>query len=243
MSGACIRPQIIKMLVLGICFAKALKLSRACTRPQNTKSLVFWYNRVMKKVIGITGGIASGKSTVVDFLISLGYAVIDADKLVRRLQAPNGRLNRMIADTFGADFFDEEQQLNRAKLGQLIFSDSKAREKLAGLQNQIIREELYKERDALLQRATDSQPIFMDIPLLFEQAYDGFDEVWLVAVDKETQIERLIARDHLTREEALARIAAQMPLAQKMQLATRVIDSSGEIEATREIVKAYLQSL
>lgn len=197
----------------------------------------------MKKVIGLTGGIASGKSTVVDFLISLGYQVIDADKVVRELQAPNGKLAKAILSEFGSSFFDEKGNLKRKKLGALVFSDSKARTRLAEIQNAIIRKELYERRAKLLEQIADGEFFFMDIPLLLEQHYDGFDEVWLVSVSPEIQIMRLMERDHLDEKEAIARIKAQMSLEDKQKLATRIIDSSGEIEETRKIVQKYLQEL
>lgn len=96
----------------------------------------------MIKVIGLTGGIASGKSTVVDFLISEGYQVIDADKVVRQLQEPDGKLFNAIMKTFGSDFTDENGKLNRAKLSALVFSDPNQRQKLSNLQDEIIRKEL-----------------------------------------------------------------------------------------------------
>ncbi|MEG2563107.1 MAG: dephospho-CoA kinase, partial [Lactococcus sp.] len=104
----------------------------------------------MNKVIGLTGGIASGKSTAVDFLRSQGYPIIDADQVVRELQAPGGALYQAILKEFGPTYFDEDGLLNRRKLGNLIFSKDEAREKLASLQNHIIRQELYKRREALL---------------------------------------------------------------------------------------------
>ena len=197
----------------------------------------------MKKVIGLTGGIASGKSTVVDFLIAQGYVVIDADKVVRELQAPEGRLNQAIFDVFGSEFFDESRNLNRSKLAALIFSDVLAREKLADLQNQIIRETLYDKRKQVLTELSEGECLFMDIPLLIEQAYDGFDEIWLVALAPEIQVQRIMERDGLSEEAAKARVAAQMPLTEKMKYATRIIDSSGTILQTREIVKRFLTEI
>jgi dephospho-CoA kinase len=197
----------------------------------------------MKKVIGLTGGIASGKSTVVDFLISQGYTVIDADKVVRELQEPYGKLNQAIFDEFGEEFFDEERNLKRSKLAALVFSDDAFRTKLGELQNHIIREALYEQRNYLLTKLSEDEILFMDIPLLIEQSYNGFDEVWLIAVEPEIQIQRIMTRDGLSEEEAKARVAAQMPLSEKMKYATRIIDSSGTIEQTRAIVKRFLTEL
>jgi dephospho-CoA kinase len=195
----------------------------------------------MNKVIGLTGGIASGKSTAVDFLRSQGYPIIDADQVVRELQAPGGLLYQAIMQEFGDAYFDDKGLLNRRKLGDLIFSNNEAREKLAKLQNHIIRREIYARRDALLKEGKTDKAIIMDIPLLMEQHYDGFDEIWLVAVSEKIQIERIMARDNMTEAEAQARIRAQMPLAEKKKYATRVIDTSGQISETYAKIKELLK--
>ena len=197
----------------------------------------------MNKVIGLTGGIASGKSTAVDFLRSQGYPIIDADQVVRELQAPGGSLYQSILQEFGPAYFDEKGLLARRKLGDLIFSNDEAREKLALLQNHIIRQELYKRREALLKDDKVQKAIIMDIPLLIEQAYDGFDEIWLVAVPESIQIERIMSRDNMTKEEAEARIKAQMPLSEKKKYATRIIDSSGTIPETYEKITELLKAV
>ena len=212
----------------------------------------------MKMVIGLTGGIASGKSTVVDFLISEGYQVIDADKVVRQLQEPGGKLYKAIVETYGLDFIADNGQLNREKLGALVFSDSKEREKLSNLQDEIIRTELYDRRDDLLKKMTDksvsknfdsksqgknlsvNKPIFMDIPLLIEYNYTGFDEIWLVAIPENVQIERLMARNSFTEEEAKKRISSQMPLSEKQKVADVILDNSGTIEALKKQIQREL---
>lgn len=197
----------------------------------------------MKKVIGLTGGIASGKSTIVDFLISKGYAVIDADKVVHELQQPGGKLNEMIRREFGSDYFDGQGRLLRKKLGQLVFSDEASRQKLGSLQNGVIREELYLRKAHEIDQLPENGVLFMDIPLLIEQDYDGFDEVWLIAVSPDEQIHRIVERDHLTVQEAKDRINAQMPFEQKKKKATHVIDSSGTIQETQEFVEKLLALL
>ncbi|MCT0444561.1 dephospho-CoA kinase [Lactococcus lactis] len=212
----------------------------------------------MKMVIGLTGGIASGKSTVVDFLISEGYQVIDADKVVRQLQEPGGKLYKAIVETYGLDFIADNGQLNREKLGALVFSDSKEREKLSNLQDEIIRTELYDRRDDLLKKMTDksvsktfdsksqgknlsvNKPIFMDIPLLIEYNYTGFDEIWLVSLPEKIQLERLMARNKFTEEEAKKRISSQMPLSEKQKVADVILDNSGTIEALKKQIQREL---
>lgn len=215
----------------------------------------------MKKVIGLTGGIASGKSTVVDFLISKGYQVIDADQVVRQLQLPGGKLYEAIVSHFGRDFIDSSGQLDRVKLGKLVFADPNKRQELSTIQDDIIRQELYAQRARLLEKteiATASgdkkfadhllmapsvdEVFFMDIPLLLEYNYTGFDEIWLVYIDETTQLERLMARNHFTKEEAKQRIAAQMPLWKKREVADRILDNSGSIaELEKQVEDALMQ--
>jgi dephospho-CoA kinase len=179
----------------------------------------------MKKVIGLTGGIATGKSTVTTFLRSHGFEVIDADAVVRELQQIGGALYQMIRETFGDAYFGANGELDRAKFGALVFSDLAVRQKLAALQDPIIRTELLKRRDA-----SSAELVFMDIPLLFEQNYTGFDEVWLVYAPRDVQINRLMKRNGLSESDAILRVNAQMPIEEKLTLATRMIKNCGTIE-------------
>ena len=192
----------------------------------------------MTKIIGITGGIASGKSVVTDFLRSQGYQVIDADQVVHELQKPGGRLYQVLLSEFGTEILLADGQLDRKKLGTLLFSRPNLLEKSSRLQNDIIREELALKRNQL---AATEELFFMDIPLLFEQEYeDWFDQVWLVDVSKDTQLERLMTRNNLSQEEAQRRIAAQLSLEEKRQRAEIVIDNNGALSATLKQVQAFL---
>ena len=192
----------------------------------------------MAKIIGITGGIASGKSVVTDFLRSQGYQVIDADQVVHELQKLGGRLYQVLLSEFGTEILLADGQLDRKKLGTLLFSRPNLLEKSSRLQNDIIREELALKREQL---AATEELFFMDIPLLFEQGYeDWFDKIWLVDVSKDTQLERLMTRNNLSQEEAQRRIAAQLSLAEKRQRAEIVIDNNGALSATLKQVQAFL---
>ncbi len=192
----------------------------------------------MAKIIGITGGIASGKSTVTNYLRQKGYQVIDADQVVHELQAKGGKLYQALVSWLGSAILNEAGELDRPKLSQLIFSSQENLAKSSRLQNDIIRQELANRRDQL---AKIEETFFMDIPLLFEQDYaDWFDEVWLVDVSKGTQLERLIARNNLSQEEAQQRIAAQLSLADKRQRAEIVIDNNGALSDTLKQVQALL---
>jgi len=179
----------------------------------------------MGKIIGITGGIASGKSTVTNFLRQKGFQVVDADALVHQLQKPGCRLYQVLVQHFGQDIVSENGALNRPLLASLIFSNPKEREWSKRTQGEIIREELASLRNNLAQ--TESI-FFMDIPLLFEQDYSSwFDETWLVYVDRNVQTERLMKRDHLSKDEAKFRLAAQWPLEKKKDLSSHVLNNNG----------------
>ena len=192
----------------------------------------------MAKIIGITGGIASGKSTVTNYLRQKGYQVIDADQVVHELQAKGGKLYQALVSWLGSAILNEAGELERPKLSQLIFSSQENLAKSSRLQNDIIRQELANRRDQL---AKIEETFFMDIPLLFEQDYaDWFDEVWLVDVSKGTQLERLMARNNLSQEEAQQRIAAQLSLADKRQRAEIVIDNNGALSNTLKQLQALL---
>ena len=179
----------------------------------------------MGKIIGITGGIASGKSTVTNFLREQGFQVVDADAVVHQLQKPGGRLYQLLVQHFGQEIILENGELNRPLLASLIFSNPEEREWSKQTQGEIIREELAALRDQLTQTETI---FFMDIPLLFEQNYaNWFDETWLVYVDRDVQVERFMKRDQLSKEVAESRLAAQWSLEKKKDLASHVLDNNG----------------
>ena len=182
----------------------------------------------MGKIIGITGGISSGKSTVTNFLRQRGFQVVDADVLVHQLQAPGGRLYNILVEHFGNQVVLKNGQLNRPLLASLIFSNPEEQEWSKETQGQVILEELAALKNQLVQT---EDIFFMDIPLLFEQGYESwFDEVWLIYLDRETQIERLMNRDKLSLEAAESRLASQWSLDKKKKLATHIIDNSGSLD-------------
>ena len=195
----------------------------------------------MARIIGITGGIASGKSTVPEFLRQQGYQVIDADQVVHELQEPGGRLYQALLSAFGPAILQEDGRLNRPKLGAMIFGNPQLLAQSSQLQNEIIREELARRRDLL---AETEDFFFMDLPLLFELEYDNwFDQIWLVDVTEETQLSRLMARNVLSQEEAEKRIAAQLSLQEKRKRADVLIENNGPLELTQEQLRDTLQKL
>ena len=179
----------------------------------------------MGKIIGITGGIASGKSTVTNFLREKGFQVVDADTVVHQLQKPGGRLYQVLVQHFGQEIILGNGELNRPLLASLIFSNPEEQEWSKSTQGEIIREELAALRDRLFQTEAI---FFMDIPLLFEQDYaNWFDETWLVYVDYDIQLERFMKRDHLSKEVAESRLSAQWSLEEKKKLASHILDNNG----------------
>lgn len=193
----------------------------------------------MGKIIGITGGIASGKSTVTNFLRQKGFEVVDADALVHQLQKPSGRLYQILVEHFGEKVLLEDGGLDRPLLASLIFSNYEEREWSKQTQGQIIREELGFVRDKLAQT---EDLFFMDIPLLFEQDYASwFDETWLVYVRRDTQLDRLMNRDQLSQESAKTRLASQWPLEEKKKFATYILDNNGSREQLLSQVVTLLE--
>lgn len=189
----------------------------------------------MTKIIGITGGIASGKSTVSSYLRELGQIVIDADEVVHDLQKKGGALYQVLVGWLGTEILQADGELNRKKLAALLFGSNERLAKSANLQNPIIRKELEKRCDRALQ---DNELVFLDIPLLYELGYEDWcNQVWLIYVDRETQIQRLMARNQLTKEEAQLRISRQMPLEEKRALADLVLENTGDLETLKSQIK------
>lgn len=180
----------------------------------------------MGKIIGLTGGIASGKSTVTSYLSEKGYSVIDADRVVHDLQAPGGELYQALVEHFGTEILLDTGDLNRPALAERIFSSQKEIAWSNRIQGSIIRKALERERERL---AVSEEIFFMDIPLLLEQDYqDWFDQVWLVYVTEDTQLERLMERNALTEVQARDRLAAQMSLEEKKAFVDLVIDNNSK---------------
>ncbi|WP_159564685.1 dephospho-CoA kinase [Streptococcus halichoeri] len=192
----------------------------------------------MTYIIGITGGIASGKSTVVSFLQDAGYQVIDADKLVHRLQDKGGKLYQVLVEYFGPAILDDAGEIDRPVLSRMLFNNPELMAQSARLQSSIIRESLRQAKDQLSQKESI---FFMDIPLLIEQDYVGwFDAIWLVYVNHETQVSRLMHRNHYSKKDALKRLEHQMPLEAKKAVATVIIDNNGSQEELKQRVSELI---
>ncbi|CAM4148563.1 dephospho-CoA kinase [Jeotgalicoccus halotolerans] len=194
----------------------------------------------MYKIIGLTGGIASGKTTVSDYLKKRGYVVLDADAYSKKTTAKNGPAIPAIIEAFGADIVDEAGELDRKKLGSIIFNDADKRRELNEIVHPLIREMMNADEEKYIQKGH----VFLDIPLLFENGLnERCDYVVTVFVDRDTQIKRLTARNDLTVEEAEARINSQMPLTEKVQKSDFRLDNNGTVEMLYEQIDRFTEDL
>jgi dephospho-CoA kinase len=195
------------------------------------------------QVIGLTGGIATGKSTVSAILKNAGAVIIDADQIARRVVKKNLPAYRQILAHFGESVLLPDGEINRAALGNLIFNDSRKKQLL----NSIVHPHVRKETDRQLRHIAKKNPnalVILDIPLLLEAGMrEDLSEVIVVYAPEHIQIKRLMERDHISQADALARIRSQMPIEKKKRLATMVIDNSGPIEYTRKQTLEILQRL
>lgn len=195
------------------------------------------------RVIGLTGGIASGKTSVASLLERLGVAVVDADRLAREIVEPGEEALSEIVEAFGERVLNSNGTLNRAALAEIVFSDQAARRTLEAITHPAIRRRA-EERLARLKEA-GVETAFYVAPLLFEAGIiSRVNEVWVVYLDRETQLKRLMARDGLGREAALARIASQMPMEEKKRLGRIVIDNSGsEEELEAQVLRLWREEI
>lgn len=192
--------------------------------------------------IGLTGGIATGKSTVSNYLKELACPLIDADVIARQLVEPGQEgLERLVA-RFGREILDETGALNRQALGQRLFGDAQLRQEVDQLLHPLIYEALEAESQRLAQAG--AQLAFFDIPLLYETGYDQkMDQVWVVYLPHDLQVERLMARNNWSRAQAEAAIASQASIETKRQGADLVIDNQGSLAATFAQVDQALSRL
>ncbi len=194
-------------------------------------------------VLGLTGNIASGKSLVTQILKELGARVIDADLIAREVVRPGTAQWRQIREVFGGEVCNPDGTVNREVLGRRIFNDPRQMKKLNAITHPVIVQKIKAEIDAF--RAQGNVPagvLVVDAPLLIETGLHRLvDEVWLVTVPEETQVERLMVRDGLTREQALARVRSQMPVEEKKRYARVVIDNTGGPELTGKLVRNLMK--
>lgn len=194
----------------------------------------------MTCVIGLTGSIASGKSTVSLMFDDFDIPVIDADKLSREAVRTGQPALQEIVRVFGEEMLLEDGNLDRKKLGKLIFSDEMKREQLNQIVHPEVRRLMLEKRDELV--AKGERAIVLDIPLLFESKLESFvEKIIVVYVDRETQQRRLMERDHYSEREAKERIQVQMPVKEKAALADAVINNNGSKHQAYEQLQQILQ--
>lgn len=184
-------------------------------------------------ILGLTGGIASGKSTVSALLVNKGARLVDADVIAREVMLPGHRVLAAAVSQFGSGILLPDGTLNRAKLGEIVFGNPLALQALNDLTHPAIRQEI-KERMSRLEQEEPEKLIVVDIPLLFESGYESlFQVVVVVYVPRGIQISRLIERNGLTYEQAEARLDAQMDIELKRNKANYIIDNSGDLAHTK----------
>jgi dephospho-CoA kinase len=194
------------------------------------------------RLIGVTGGIATGKSTVDRMLAARGAAVIDADELAREAVGPGEATLDRVAQRFGRDVLRPDGTLDRARLGQIVFADAGSRRDLERITHPRIIE-LMQERIAAA-FASSAQLVAVDVPLLFENGREAmFEGVLLVYAPRTVQIQRLRERNGLDEAAALQRLAAQLPIDEKRDRATWVIDNSDGLDPTAAAVGAWWESV
>lgn len=194
------------------------------------------------RIIGLTGGIASGKTTVAAIFERLGAPVVDADKLAREVVGPGTPGHAAIVEAFGSQVLASDGSIDRAALGCVVFRDPAARKILEGITHPAIGNRAI----ALFEKLrSEGRPVaFYVAPLLIEAGITSrVDEVWVVYVDAATQVRRLMERDGITREEAERKIACQMPIEEKKHHAKVLIDNGGSRKETEKVVRVLWEEI
>ncbi|KYG91543.1 dephospho-CoA kinase [Metasolibacillus sp. FSL K6-0083] len=191
-------------------------------------------------IIGLTGSIASGKSTVAQMLKEYQLPIVDADLVARQVVEPHSETLQQIAAAFGQEVIKEDGTMDREKVGSIIFHEPAQRKVLNDIIHPAIRAEMLRQRDELLRGGAEH--VVMDIPLLFESKLQHFvDKILVVSVTEEIQLQRLMERNQLPESEARARIASQLPMSVKEQGADAVIYNNTTKQSTAEQLKKILQ--
>lgn len=195
------------------------------------------------KIIGLTGGIASGKSTVSRILKDLGAVIIDADETAHSVIEPNKPAWRDIVQNFGEGILNPDMTINRDKLGEIVFQNPEQLDRLNHITHPRIMESL-KDNFQRIKTNSPNAIVVLEVPLLYETFMDRMcDKVWVVWVDRETQIKRLIGRNNYSEEEAIRRIDSQIPLDEKARRADLVIDNRGTVEETISSAAKYFNDI
>jgi dephospho-CoA kinase len=199
----------------------------------------------MALIIGLTGGIVSGKSTVARMFKDLGAKIVDADKLGHQVILPQGAAWKRIIKTFGKDILQKDQTINREKLGKIVFANQDLLKKLNKITHPEIIKLIKKEISLAKDKSKEEKKILIiDAALIYETKIDRLmDKIIVVYLDEEEQIERLIKRNNLSEKEALQKIKSQIPLKEKIEIADYVIDNSNSLDKTKEQVERIWQKI
>lgn len=192
----------------------------------------------MSFILGITGGIATGKSSVVNYIKGLEIPIVDADLIAREIVLPNRPALKVLVDCFGKQIIDEKGHLDRKKLGDIVFNDATKRQQLDELLAPYLQAEIKRQIE---QYQGEHALVVVDIPLMYEKGYDEWmDQVAVVYCTPDQQVNRLMSRNHLTSEQAIRRIHSQLPIDIKKQMAEIVFDNSQTLEQTIKQVEQWL---
>ncbi len=195
----------------------------------------------MTIIIGLTGSIGTGKSTVSRMFQRLKIPVVDADKIAREVVEPSMPAYEAIVATFGKSIIRSDQTIDRKKLGAIIFSDESKRKQLNNIIHPAIRKEMLRQKENYISKGHMS--VVLDIPLLFESKLTHYvDKILVVYVDPKVQLERIMKRDGSTENDARQRISSQISIVEKVKLADAVIDNNGTIEESFEQLKRVLSN-
>ncbi|CXH64443.1 dephospho-CoA kinase [Staphylococcus aureus] len=193
----------------------------------------------MPKVIGLTGGIASGKSTVSELLSVFGFKVVDADKAAREAVKKGSKGLAQVREVFGDEAIDENGEMNRRYMGDLVFNHPEKRLELNAIIHPIVRDIMEEEKQEYLKQGYN---VIMDIPLLFENELENtVDEVWVVYTSESIQMDRLMQRNNLSLEDAKARVYSQISIDKKSRMADHVIDNLGDKLELKQNLKRLLE--
>lgn len=197
-----------------------------------------------KRLIIITGGIATGKSTVSRELMEIGYKVLDSDRIVHELYKKGSVIHGELVEAFGSGILDDENEIDRKKLSKIVFSSDDNRNRINGIVHKAVIEEIERQ----IENCSDNL-MFLDIPLAIEELDNlkeyglSYDEIWLVYADRDTQLKRLLNRDKRGMEESVKIIDSQMDIEDKRQLADRIIDNSSTLENLMMNLNIILKNL
>ena len=194
-------------------------------------------NEYLKRIIGLTGGISTGKTTVSDYLMRVCYIrVLDADNYSREAVEKNSPILQTIKQRYGSEICLDNGELNRTKLGNIIFHDSEEKQWLEGQIHPYVRQRFQEDMEKYKEKI-----VVLDIPLLFESKLTHLvTDIWVVYCSYEQQLQRLMTRNHLSKEEAIARIKSQLPLAEKIEKADIILDNSSTLDVLYQQIEQAL---